>query len=76
MTDDPVSPEYKEELNWIAALLDEFFNREREPGEPKKIGFCLMIFEMDAPGPRVNYISNAQRPAMIEALKQFIERDR
>lgn len=39
---------------------------------PKDFGFCLMVFPFNRPGIS-NYISNAERATMIEALKEKIK---
>lgn len=39
----------------------------------KRMGFALFVFEFNEPG-ITNYISNAERESMIEALKETIER--
>lgn len=36
-------------------------------------GFALLVFEFDKPA-AVNYISNAERPDMLLAMKEFIAR--
>lgn len=46
----------------LAGLLRETF---------PKHGFTLLIFDFNKSG-RMNYISNAQRPDMINALKELI----
>lgn len=38
---------------------------------PKGWGFCLIVFPFDKPG-IANYISNAQRATMIQALKDKV----
>ncbi|QIG50553.1 hypothetical protein G5V57_24180 [Nordella sp. HKS 07] len=72
MADDPVSPEYLERLNELARFLDKSLNGE-VPGKQRQIGFALLIFEFDKPA-RVNYISNADRATMLEALAEFLAR--
>lgn len=37
------------------------------------LGFAILVFELNKPGIS-NYISNAQRPDMIKAMKETIER--
>lgn len=48
--------------------LARFINKKL----PKGWGFCLLVFPFNAPG-IANYISNAQRETMIEALKEKIK---
>jgi hypothetical protein len=54
-------------MNNIARLLAKAF---------KGFGFTLLVFDFNAlNGGRMNYISNAQRPDMIAAMKEFIAAD-
>lgn len=39
---------------------------------PEDMGFCLVVFPFSRPG-IANYISNAERATMIEALKEKIK---
>lgn len=39
---------------------------------PKGFGFCIIVFPFNKPGIS-NYISNAERATMIEALKEKIK---
>lgn len=54
----------------MAKALEDFLD-EKLPG-PKK-GFALIIFEFNEPGIS-NYISNAERKDMIQALSETAER--
>jgi hypothetical protein len=71
-THGPVQAEYREKMNALAQVIDEFFNGKERP---KRVGFAMLIFEF---GPedrgRVNYISNAERKDMLVAMKEFIAR--
>jgi hypothetical protein len=49
-------------MNELAMLLNAQF---------KGFGFALLVFDFDTPG-RMNYISNAQRSDMVNALKELI----
>lgn len=61
-----IEKEHKETMNKVAELLGGLF---------KGYGFTLLVFPF---GPRddgrMNYISNAQRPDMLLAMKEFIAR--
>ena len=59
----------KEFLSTLAETLDEVL----EEYLGKRMGFAVLIFEFGAPGV-ANYISNAERKDMIEALKETVER--
>lgn len=59
----------EEFLNELAKTLDEVL----EESLGKRLGFAMIIFEFGAPG-IANYISNAERDDMIEALKGTVER--
>ncbi len=37
------------------------------------LGFCLLVFEFEKPGIS-NYISNAQRPDMLKAIQETLDR--
>lgn len=52
----------------LAKLLDNYF---------KPMGFALLVFPLgDAKDGRMNYISNAQRPDMVKAMEEFIEKNK
>lgn len=62
-------------MNAIAQSLDTLLNGGRAPGEPKLNGFVVLTFQFNAPpGERVNYVSNADRRTMIEAMKEVTAR--
>lgn len=68
----PIDRRYREQMNAIAAALDEGFNGT---ARPKKIGFVLLMAEFGkVEGGRVNYISNADRADMIAMLKEWLAR--
>lgn len=61
---DKIQPELIEDMNKVAAALNEIF---------KPYGFCLLIFPFgENKESRMNYISNAARTEMLIALKEFI----
>lgn len=69
-THEPISPEYMEMMNSLAAAIDDLFNGKERP---KKNGFVLLVFPFGEPV-KVNYISNAKREDMLAAMKEFIAR--
>lgn len=59
-----------DQLQSIAKVLDNGFNSD-DQGE--KVGFALLTFGFDAPGIG-QYISNADRTTMIQALRELADR--
>ena len=55
--------ETKKLMQAVAAKLDDVF---------EGYGFCLMVFDWGDKA-QMNYISNAERETMIEALKEAVE---
>lgn len=51
-------------MNKVAGMIKEKF---------EGYGFCLIIFKFHEPGTS-NYISNAERPTMIQALRETADR--
>ena len=55
----------------IAKALDATLNGDL----PRKIGFVVLTFPFgDAPGRRVNYVSNAERADIVTSLKEIVAR--
>jgi hypothetical protein len=56
--DGPIEPKFKENMNAVAAALDQTFNGKAK-GAERSVGFVLMVFPFGeiATG-RCNYISN------------------
>lgn len=56
----------------LAEGIDDVLNGDRRP---KKIGFALFVFEFGkTKNGNVNYVSNASRPEMIVAVKEWLAR--
>ena len=72
MSDAPIQSTHRETLNAIASGLDNVLNgKDRR----KKLGFALFVFEFgDVDANRVNYISNADRPEMLTAVREWLAR--
>jgi len=69
--DAPIEPKYREMMNNLAKGIDKILNGDEKP---KKVGFCLMMFNFgDSPG-RCNYISNADRADVVTLLKEQLAR--
>jgi len=73
--DAPIELAYRDQMNAVAAGLDEFFNG-KAGGPGRKTGFVLMVFPFgeDSKG-RCNYISNgADRRDIVALMKEMIAR--
>ena len=72
MADAPIQSKHRETLNAIAKGLDDVLNGE---AQPKTLGFALFVFEFGhIEANRVNYISNASRPEMLVAVREWLAR--
>lgn len=67
---EPIQPEFKEAMNRLGAILNEFLNRG---SDRKDIGFCLLVFKYKNQEP-INYISNAERSSMVSALRELVSK--
>jgi hypothetical protein len=74
--DQPIQPEYREQMNKLARELDKFFNGVDV--KSRKTGFVLMVFpyeEFSKGDSRCNYISNgADRKDVVILMKEMIKR--
>ena len=77
MTPDEIAEEHKKTMNALAEVLNNVLNPHmagNKDAKPK-VGFTLLVFNYDDySGGRVNYISNAQRESMVEAMNEFLSR--
>lgn len=64
----PVEQKYVEQMNALAHVLDELFNRD--PAK-RTTGFALLVFDF-GDDKRMNYISNSHREDMLSAMKELI----
>ena len=76
--DAPIEPEYIEKMNFLAEVLDKWWNGDAK-GKDRKTGFVLMVFpfdEIEEGGQgRCNYISNgADRKDVVTLMKEMIKR--
>lgn len=72
--DGPISPEYHEQMNAVAALLDEMFNGDAR-GSDRKVGFVLLQFPFGSTDGRCNFISNgADRKDIVTLFREMIAR--
>ena len=75
MTQAPIQAEYRQMMNKLARVIDEFFNGKRKPNRKPKVGFILLTAEFGKiDGGRVNYISNGERSDMIAMLREYLAR--
>lgn len=70
--DAPIEDAYREKMNRLARMLDQFFNEDAK-GADRKTGFVLMVFPFGEGG-RANYISNTNRADVVATLKEQIRR--
>ena len=62
----------RQDMQAIAVTLDKHLNGS---GGERRIGFAVFVFEFGrTEGGRVNYVSNAARPEMITAVKEWLAR--
>jgi hypothetical protein len=71
--DAPIEEAYREKMNHLGSLIDQFFNGDLR-GNDRKVGFCLMLFNFDDGTGRANYISNAERADVVTLLKEQLAR--
>ena len=72
--DAPIESEFRENMNRVAAALDELFNGEAR-GKDRKVGFVLLVFPFGENAGRCNYISNgADRRDIVTMMKEQIKR--
>lgn len=72
--DAPVEEKYRQQMEAVATVVDEFFNGEAH-GAERKIGFVLLVFPFgDEPG-RCNFLSNgADRKDIVTLFREMIAR--
>jgi hypothetical protein len=72
--DKPIDPKYRDQMNRLAAALDEILNAGAR-GADRKVGFVLLVFEFGEKQGRCNYISNgADRDDIVTLFKEQIKR--
>jgi len=73
--DAPIEEKYRETMNRLARLLDDYLNGPRDLRDgPSKNGFILIMFELGEQEGRTNYISNADRKDVVTMLKEQVKR--
>jgi hypothetical protein len=68
----PIEPQFVEEMNKIAAALDQIFNGNLKVHD-RKVCFTLLIAKFGEES-RCNYISNGERKDIIVMMKETIAR--
>lgn len=75
----PIEEKYRAMMNNLLKTLDEVLNGKDCPDPEKKVGFVLMMFDInDGPHPkegRFNYISNSLRADVLACMKEIIARN-
>lgn len=72
--DAPIEPAYRDKMNVLARVLDEWFNGEAG-GPDREVGFVLLVFPFGEKEGRCNYISNgADRRDIVTLFKEQIKR--
>ena len=72
--DGPIEPQYVENMQAIAQVLNETFNGEAK-GNDRKTGFVLLVFPFGDTTGRCNFISNgADRRDVVTLMKEMIAR--
>lgn len=73
--DAPIQEQYRQQMQAIAATLDEFLNGDAK-GADREAGFVLLVFPFgSADGGRCNFISNgADRKDIVALMKEMIAR--
>jgi hypothetical protein len=69
MADDPIEGDLRVVMNDVGKLISDAINNHAD----KPMGFMLMTFDIGTGG-RTSYISNVEREGVIEAMKEFLER--
>jgi hypothetical protein len=69
--DAPIEEKYREKMNALAHMLDDFFNG-KAMGDERQTGFVLLVFPFGAHEGRSNYISNAAREDIVVLMKEQI----
>lgn len=70
-----IQADQKQLMNDIAKALDEGFNGKDCPASERRVGFVLLTANFgQIDGGRVNYISNGDRPQMIEMMEELLGR--
>lgn len=73
--DAPIQEKYRQQMQVIAATLDEFLNGDAK-GAAREAGFVLLVFPFgNADGGRCNFISNgADRRDIVTLFREMIAR--
>ena len=72
MSGAPIQSKHRETMNAIASGLDSVLNGK---ARRKTLGFALFVFEFgNIDANQVNYISNADRPEMLTAVREWLAR--
>lgn len=71
--DAPIEEQYREQMNVLAQIIDEFFNGNAK-GDARKTGFVLLTFAYGESS-RCNFISNgADRKDLVSLFREMAAR--
>lgn len=72
--DAPIETRYREQMQRLAELLDEFLNGKKR-GAARDTGFVLLVFPFGEDTGRCNFISNgADRGDIVTLFREMIAR--
>jgi hypothetical protein len=72
--DQPIEPQYIEQMNALAQGIDKIFNGDAK-GDDRKTGFVLLCFPYKDHEGRCNFISNgADRRDLVVLFREMIRR--
>ena len=72
--DAPIEERYRQQMQTLAAAIDEFFNGPKR-GPDRDTGFVLLVFPFGDAGERCNFISNgADRRDVVTLFREMIAR--
>lgn len=72
--DAPIQEQYRQQMNAVAAALDDVFNGKMR-GKDRKVGFVLLVYPFGDQTGRCNFISNgADRKDIVVLFKEMIAR--
>jgi hypothetical protein len=65
--DMPIEERFRLQMNAMGAAIDQTLNEDLKD---RKIGFCLMMFDIGSGPGRCNYIANVDRDDVVVLLKE------
>ena len=68
-----VDDKYRAGMQALCEAIDDIFNGPKAEDRAPTVGFCVLMFDFNKPT-RVNYMSNAPRKEMGDALRELLAR--